>query len=231
MSNRKAIFGFILILIGLVLLLRSLDLVFFDFGDMVRIAIPLAVIGFGVWLLLRKKHKETVREQSTYDYSRYSNPPDPGPGSPPPFQSAMSGDGAQVSEAGQTMGTEQGIRTRYNKTFGDMYIDCNGVNMENVEVSCSFGDTEIKVHGGSFENGLNRLIVSGFLGDVRVMVPPDLAVMAHVTSTAGDVEMLGRRASGFGNNIDGQTATYQTAEKKLFIAINTFLGDVKILQV
>jgi lia operon protein LiaF len=87
------------------------------------------------------------------------------------------------------------------------------------------------VHGGILTNGLNRLIVSGFLGDIRVMVPPDLALMAHVTSTGGDVEVLGRRNSGFGNNLDSQTVNYQTADKKLFIAINTFLGDVKIIQV
>lgn len=215
-----------MILVGLLLLLRSLDLFYFDFDDVIRIFIPLFVIGLGIWLLLRKKHQETVSEQTEYDYAKYS-----GPQQPPPFQSAASATDAQFTTAGETTGTGPGLRTRYNKTFGDMYIDCTGVNMENVEVSCSFGDTEIKVHGGILEDGLNRLIISGFLGDIRVMVPADLAVMAHVTSTAGDVEMLGRRASGFGNNIDGQTANYQTADKKLFIAINTFLGDVKILLV
>ena len=225
MSNRKAIFGLILILLGLLLLLKSLDLVFFDFGDIIRIVIPLGIIGLGLWLLMRKRHKETVEEQATYDYTRYGGSPDSAQATADP------GAFAQTSEPGQSVGVGQGLRTRYNKTFGDMFIDCTGVNMENVEVSCSFGDTEVKVHGGVFENGLNRLIISGFLGDIRVMVPHDLAVMAHVTSTGGDVEMLGRRASGFGNNMDGQTANYQTAEKKLFIAINTFLGDVKILQI
>jgi lia operon protein LiaF len=225
MTNRKAIFGFILILLGLLLLLRSLDLVFFDFGDLVRIVIPLAIITIGIWMLLRKKHKETLQEQADYDYAKYSQT------QVPPSPSGMPGVNPQASETGQAFGAGPGLRTRYNKSFGDMFIDCAGVNMENVEVSCSFGDTEIKVHGGILTNGLNRLIVSGFLGDIRVMVPPDLALMAHVTSTGGDVEVLGRRNSGFGNNLDSQTVNYQTADKKLFIAINTFLGDVKIIQV
>lgn len=225
MSNRKAIFGFILILLGLLLLLRSLDLVFFDFGDLVGIVIPLGIITLGVWMLLRKRHKETVEEQAEYDYAKYSPPPDSS------NRSTTFTFTTQTADSAQTSGAGPGLRTRYNKSFGDMFIDCTGVNMENVEVSCSFGDAEIKVHGGILVNGLNRLIVSGFLGDIRVLVPPDLAVMVHVTSTAGDVELLGRRVSGFGNNLDGQTANYPSAEKKLFIAINTFLGDVKVLQV
>ncbi|MEE8577497.1 MAG: cell wall-active antibiotics response protein LiaF, partial [candidate division Zixibacteria bacterium] len=105
------------------------------------------------------------------------------------------------------------------------------VNLQNVEVSSFLGDLFINLRGGKLEPGLNRMIISGFIGDIQVIVPPDVQVRAHVSNFVGDVEVLGKTASGFGNNIESQTAGYAEAESHLFIAVNTFLGDTRIIDV
>jgi lia operon protein LiaF len=109
-----------------------------------------------------------------------------------------------------------------------MFIDCNGVSVQNVEVSAGFGDLEIKLHGVILGEGLNRLIISSFIGDIRIMAPSDMAVFTHCSNFVGDVEVMGKRASGFGNSIDAQTANYQDSDRKLYVACNSFIGDIKI---
>ena len=230
MTNRRAIFGIALVALGLLFLGRTMDLFHFDAGDFFRIIIPLGIIALGFWLIVRKRHKEAMTDEQSFQYT-YSTDP----GNPPNSSRATGSQQSYASGAAQQQAETAGFgatsRTRYAKTFGDMFIDCVGVNMENVEVSSSFGDIEIKVHGAVLSPGLNRLIVSGFLGDIRVLIPANMAVMIHVNSTAGDAEALTKRVSGFGNTIEAQTPDYATAEKKLFIAINTFIGDVRVLQV
>jgi predicted membrane protein len=90
------------------------------------------------------------------------------------------------------------------------------------------GDIEVKLHGSKLAPGLNRMVISGFIGDVRVLAPPGMAVFAQCSSFIGDIELFGQRVSGFGNNIDGQTPDYDEAESKLYIASNSFIGDARI---
>lgn len=237
MTNKRAIFGITLVVLGLLFLGRTMDLFYFDIGDLFRIIIPLGIIALGFWLIVRKRHKEAMIDEQTYEYS-YTTTADSGTNqSAGPSSSRLSQTSSGSSFSGgsnaqaETVGVGSGTRTRYAKTFGDMVIDCTGVNLENVEVSSTFGDLEVRVHGGTLSPGLNRLIISGFLGDIRVQLPQDMAVLIHINSTAGDAEAIGKKVSGFGNTIEAQTPDYGTADRKLFIAINTFIGDVRVLRI
>jgi len=109
-----------------------------------------------------------------------------------------------------------------------MYVDCSGIELQNVEIGNFLGDVEVKLHGGNLAPGLNRMIISGFIGDVRVLVPQGMAVFAQSSNFIGDIEMMGKRSSGFGNSLDAQTANYAEAESKLYIASNHFIGDVQV---
>ena len=112
-----------------------------------------------------------------------------------------------------------------------MFIDMSGVNMQNIEVSMFCGDLEIKLHGCILNEGLNRLIISSFIGDIRIFAPADLAVYAHSSNFVGDIEIFGKHTSGFGNNVDSQTPNYSNSSKKLYIANNSFIGDIKVFAI
>jgi lia operon protein LiaF len=235
MSNKKVIFGLALVAIGVILLGNSLDIFYFDFEDFFRIAIPLGLIFLGAWLIIRRRQRELGEgdqgyAQSNQGYHSSSGQSASGhfagagtPPPPPPPPHSESG-----AESGQYNGTG---RVRYNRSFGDMFIDLNGVTLQNVEVSSMFGDVEIKLHGGILQPGLNRLVISGFLGDIRVLAPTDMPIMTHISSFGGDIHAMGRTSSGFGNRIESQSPNYQSAERRLFIAINTFLGDTRLIQI
>jgi len=244
MNKSTAVIGGFLIFFGLFFLLRSLDLIWFDFGDVIRVMFPLALISAGIWLIGRHKKKtefkagihfhETPSAGSVEKPQTESSDPsnlareqaETGGTAEPPPPPPGSEDSAKRSPAGQPGG-----KLRFNKLLGDMFIDCEGYNLNNVEISAGVGDVEIKVSGGKLSRGLNRMIVSGFIGDIRFFLPKDISFFSHCSNFIGDIEVGGKRASGFGNTVEHRTPDYDKAESKLYIAANNFIGDIKIYQV
>jgi len=228
-----------------------------DAGDIGAMIVPLGLIGLGIWLIARNRRKGTPpgpeQVHSTFDSHSATPPPPPphsaqaetgaesgsqnyfaGPGRGPSQESAeFSQQEAPRSQPhpAQQPGYNGGGKLKYDKFFGDMFIDCNGMDLQNVEASVFIGDIEIKLHGGVLAPGLNRMIISGFIGDVRILVPPDMAVFAQTSNFIGDSDLMGRRSTGFGTTLDAQTPNYGTAEKKLYIASNFFIGDIKVFVV
>ena len=236
MSNRKIFMGLILVLIGFLLLARTLDFYVFSFHDLIGFIFPVLLIGAGLWVLAHRRGQKQSAEagyEAASDSVHVSNQPPPTPKvqvgptpvPPPPGSSTGSARASQSPES-----TSPG-RARYSKFIGDMFIDCNGVDLQNIEIGNFLGDVEVKLHGGKLAPGLNRMIISGFIGDVRVLVPEGMAIFAQSSNFIGDIEMMGRRSSGFGNSLDAQSANYSEAESKLYIASNHFIGDVRVYMV
>ncbi len=93
------------------------------------------------------------------------------------------------------------------------------------------GDTEIKLHGGRLARGLNRMIISGFIGDIRVFIPQGMPYQARCSNVIGDIDAGGQHTGGLSNTIESQSADYDTAELKLYVAANNFIGDIKLFVV
>ena len=242
MSIRKVIFGIALVLIGLLLLGRTTGLFWFSHNGIFSLLLPLLLIGLGIWLVIRKRQQAyeccDINFTVGSDRGKAAGPPPDGKADDPGrFAERQAGDAstAFVGDAGPTVSHAPHIdpmgKIKYSKLLGDMVVDLNGRCLQNVEMSLGIGNIEIKLHGGELSPGLNRVIISGFIGDVRVFVPPDMPFFACCSNFIGDVELTDRRASGFGNNIDFQTADYASAERKLYIAANNFIGDIKVHKV
>jgi predicted membrane protein len=240
--GKKSVGGFILIGIGIVLLLnQTMGIHLFTFFW------PVVFIVLGLWMIYRRTRRDDP----------YRNGPGPNPyATPPPSDGGSIRAEFKVNSTESTaQGSNQcgsasagpsytyhgghapesprmvGSKVKYSKFIGDMYVDCNNTNLQNIEISMFIGDLQVDLRNGKLAPGLNRMIIGGFLGDIIVLVPKDMPVFTHCSGFIGDVDLLGRRTSGFGNNVDGQTQGYDTAEAKLYIAINSFIGDLRVYPV
>ncbi len=246
MNKKKVIFGFVLIVLGLFIWLNSIDAIDISPGDVGSLMVPFGLIGLGVWMIARKRKtpeftadpsyqydfqktqpSATPEQAESTDYSDISSGPTPPPPPPPGGPQAP----PQSERTAERPGYSGSGKVKYDKFIGDMYIDCNNTDLQNMEVSVFISDLEIKLHGGRLAPGLNRLIISGFIGDVRILIPPDMAVFVQSSNFIGDSELMGQRFSGFGNTVSNQTANYATAQSKLYIASNFFIGDIHIYTV
>lgn len=244
MNKKIPIFGLLLVVFGMLFLLNTFDIVYFTFSDMLRFMLPVLLIALGFWLIIRKKREEQ-RYHSESNYQHYGarqeftgTSADTGPSMktgfdaappPPPYPP-----GGQTDRSGQRVSASPEMepgRIKYSKVLGDIYVDCQGINLQNIVVSMGVGDIELKLHGGILEPGLNRMIVTGFVGDIRILIPKDMPVFVHSSCLVGDIHLFGNTTSGFSNDLDGQTAGYNSSENKLYIAINHFIGDIKVYNV
>jgi hypothetical protein len=241
MSGRKIAFGVILILLGMFFLGRTMSIFLFGFVDLVRFILPFALVGIGIWLIVRKRrqtfegcdiHVHVDSDGSSRTTTRAFSSEDPGRFADRQADAAASGfvgdAGPRVSEAPRT---ETPGKLKYSKLLGDMLINLNGRSLVSVEMSSGIGDVEVRLHGAQLGPGLNRMVISGFIGDIRVFVPMDMPFFASCSNFIGDLELTDRRTSGFGNNIDFQTDDYSSAECKLYIAAHNFIGDIKVHKV
>lgn len=230
MDKKTSIFGLILVVLGFLLLLSRFEIHLFQF------MLPLALIILGIWLIWRKKHRDsaelpppngvyTANSPAGPNAGAGTVPSTPGYGVPPPPPPPGVGYGPAAHPH------VEGSKIKYSKFLGDMFIECQNISLQNVEVSMFAGDLQINLRGGKLAPGLNRMIVSGFIGDVMIFVPQGLAVFVHCSGFVGDLDVLGRRSSGFGNTLDAQTAEYDGSESKLYIAVNNFVGDVRVYSI
>lgn len=231
MTRSSTIWGGILVLFGFLLLLNSLRINLFS------LVVPVALMALGAWIVYRKSRPdEPNRSHANYSYNANQGVY---------TATVTSREGttrasATVHPTGETADRDKrtneearifGDKVKYSKFLGDMFINCENVNLQNVEISIFVGDLEINLAGGKLQPGLNRMIVSGFLGDCLVLIPRDMSAHVHCSGFIGDVELLGKRSSGFGNTIDSQTPDYDAATSKLYIAVNNFIGDIRVFRV
>ena len=237
MSGRKIIVGLLLVAFGVLLLSRTMGFWDFTVSELAGFMVPISLIALGLWILARTRSREQAAqaEQAPLPPPDYGIPQpirphdSPRRTSPPPVSArpgATGGGESTRTSATPDAGTTG--KTRYSKFIGDRFIDCSGMDLQSLEVSSFLGDVEIKLHGGRLAPGLNRMIVSGFIGDVRILVPEGMAVSAQSSNFIGDIEMMGRRSSGIGNSLDAQTKDYADSPSRLFIASNHFIGDVRV---
>jgi predicted membrane protein len=231
MSRNSTIWGGILILLGFLLLLNTLRINLFHF------VVPVALMVLGAWIVYRKtRTDEPNKKDARYTYNAEQG-----------VYTATVTSAEGTTRASATVHTERpssdqgnraneeakvfGDKVKYSKFLGDMFINCENINIQNVEISIFIGDMEINLAGGKLQSGLNRMIVSGFLGDCLVLIPKDMPVHVHCSGFIGDIELLGKRGSGFGNTMDSQTPEYDAAPSKLYIAVNNFIGDIRVFRV
>jgi len=244
MSKRTLIIGVILIFVGILMLGATLDLYYLSPGEVVRFVIPFFFIIGGLALIVKKRRREKSSDPMLE--VNLAPPPPERPQSASSQQSTQastrqndtSASGThssghytyQTEHAAQSPNMQMPGRVKYAKQLGDIYVDLNNVPASNVEVSNIIGDSEISLFGAKLSSGLNRLVVSGFVGDIRVQMPKSMAIFVHCSSFVGDIGVAGRSSSGFGNTIDWRSENYDSAETKLYIAVNNFVGDIRINQ-
>lgn len=245
LEGKRLYVGLTMMVVGLLLLGRSTGLFGFGLGGLIHFVLPYGFIVLGVWMIIRKRKAENrlhnqMQSEFPCDDSRAGGDTTTQASAADPNSFARSqAEGTTPSDDSPAGGKRtfahphsgNGRRIKYAKYLGDMAISFDNINIENVEVTMGVGDIEARLQGCKLSKGLNRIIISGFFGDVRIMIPKDVEYFVHASGFFGDIELGGQRTSGFGNTLEYQTDGYEAAESKVYIAISAFLSDIRVFQV
>lgn len=246
LKGKQLYVGLTMMVVGLLLLGRSTGFFGFGLGGLIHFLLPYGFIVLGIWMIIRKrKAEDRLYDQMQSDISCGNTPAgssattQDGAAADPNEFARSQAEGATRSEGPPAGGQKSfaqpqsgnGHQIKYTKYLGDMAISFDNICIENVEVTVGLGDIEARLQGCKLHKGLNRICISGFFGDIRVMIPKDVEYFVHASGFFGDIELGGQRTSGFGNTLEYQSNGYEAAESKVYIAVSTFLSDIRVFQV
>ena len=117
--------------------------------------------------------------------------------------------------------------------IGDLHLGQDHWEVRPKNVSHFIGDTIIDLTRAHIPYGETKLNVSAFIGDVKVFVPSDIDLEISVSSSSfiGDIEVFDRSESGMLRSMRYEPAEYGSAEKRIRLIVNMFIGDVSIKRV
>ncbi|WP_409344887.1 cell wall-active antibiotics response protein LiaF [Paenibacillus sp. MBLB4367] len=117
--------------------------------------------------------------------------------------------------------------------IGDVHLGVDYWELKPTQVSHFIGDTIIDLTKASIPYGETNIVISAFIGDVKVFVPNDAQVEVRVSTSAfiGDLNVLDRYEGGLFKSVQLETPFYADADKKIFINVSSFIGDVSVKKI
>lgn len=117
--------------------------------------------------------------------------------------------------------------------IGDLYMGQEVFSLKPMNISAFIGDTVIDLTKAQIPYGETKIVISNFIGDVKVFVPEDMDLGVTVTTNSfiGDMSLLNQKRGGFLSSAQAETAHYREASKKIRIIVSVFIGDVKVNKV
>ncbi|WP_340016405.1 cell wall-active antibiotics response protein LiaF [Paenibacillus sp. FSL K6-1318] len=117
--------------------------------------------------------------------------------------------------------------------IGDLYMGQEVFSLKPMNISAFIGDTVIDLTKAQIPYGETKIVISSFIGDVKVFVPEDMDLGVTVTTNSfiGDMSLLNQKRGGFLSSAQAETAHYREASKKVRIIVSVFIGDVKVNKV
>ncbi len=114
--------------------------------------------------------------------------------------------------------------------FGDYRPDLSGKEIRRESFSHGLGSVVLDLTRATIPDGQNSMRASHGLGDLRVIVPRDLAVSVKASAGMGEVRVFGERADGIAPHLEFRSDDYATTTRRLDIEASAGLGDVRVLR-
>jgi len=112
--------------------------------------------------------------------------------------------------------------------FGDVKRSGNWV-VTDEEFWLLFGDTKLDFTQAQLPVGETTIRINGFIGDVDVVVPPDVGVAVSASGFIVDVRTPTDKIDRFLSLAGTTSPNYATAERKLHLNTIFFIGDIDVL--
>lgn len=241
----------ILLLIGGYFLGSNLGYILFNPGDFFKYFFPFALIIGGICLIFRPRNSHHRRREEFPPPPPPMNPPTP-PAFHPEMESPLDSifgslekkEAEKEAKPGQErpkqerpkydhyydMGGAKGEVINKSGFIGDVHLGQDYFQLKPMNISHFIGDTIIDLTKAQIPYGETKIIVSSFMGDVKVFIPEDMDIGIMATSSAfiGDLKVLKQKQGGFMTSVSAESPYYLEASKKIKLVVSVFIGDVKV---
>ena len=221
---RNLYWGFILIIIGILLLLDNLGVA--DFGDMIHDYWPVILVVWGLGILLRRRSVSTAPSPAGYPQGG-SEQIGSQQGVSPGAESQQPGSSQSRASAGGPNQSESEL-IHQSSAFGDISVNVTSPHFRGGSVSTVFGGSNLDLSAAGIAEGEHELRIHGVFGDSRLVLPKDAAVAISASSVFGDLFILGQRKGGISTEIQHVTPSYPLASNRLKVTITRIFGSIRV---
>lgn len=129
---------------------------------------------------------------------------------------------------------EKDINFEWNKgekrkhLIGDLNIGNEPWQLEDMQIWMGVGDTDVNLSKAIIPEGETVLEVSGWIGDITILVPQDMDIKANVDLRLGEVTLFSHQQSGSGRYLSYKSVDYETAKKRVNLRVSLAIGEVTV---
>ena len=199
-SRGRKFWGLILVSLGALLLPDQMNLL--DFGEFLSRFWPLIFIFIGARMILSRSSR-TAQETTVI----------------PPAATTWQ------SPGGTPYLTDVITENRF---IGDVDFRLQSEDFRGGTVTTFIGDFNIDLSQVAIKHGDRYLTLSGFIGDVMLVLPKNLPYKIQANAFVGDFKVFGRKDDGVGLNKVYKSMDFDTASARLHVRISYFIGDLTV---
>ncbi|WP_062109043.1 cell wall-active antibiotics response protein LiaF [Bacillus niameyensis] len=108
----------------------------------------------------------------------------------------------------------------------------NGVyEWDDINIQCGFGDTIIDLSMTMLPHGENVVLVRSFIGNIKILVPFDAAVVVNHSSISGKMKIFDEEMELFNSNIIYAPDSAQESIRTIKIMTNVMIGDIEVKRI
>jgi lia operon protein LiaF len=199
-SRGRKFWGLTLVALGALLLLDQMNLL--DFGELLSRFWPLIFIIIGARMILSRSSR--AAQETTVI---------------PPAATTWQ------SPAGTPYLTDAITENRF---IGDVDFRLQSEDFRGGTVTTFIGDFNIDLSNVAIKHGDRYLTLSGFIGDVMLVLPKNLPYKIQANAFVGDFKVFGRKDEGVGLNKVYKSIDFDAATARLHVRISYFIGDLTV---
>lgn len=117
-----------------------------------------------------------------------------------------------------------------DRIIGDVRLGGPGTTARSTNVLALVGDVNVDLRQAVIPEGETTIRVRTLIGDVDVILPPDVACAAGASVIVGELRVLDQRRDGFLLDLAAQSPDYATATRRIRIEAEMFIGDTLIVR-
>lgn len=120
---------------------------------------------------------------------------------------------------------------RTRRLLGELHIGHSPWVLRDLDLWNGMGDIRVNLATAHVEDGTYTIDISEWMGDIRILVPEDLAVFVEASVSLGDLNVLGESHSGAGCSATVEDPNWATARQRCHIRADLTIGDIKVVRV
>jgi predicted membrane protein len=118
--------------------------------------------------------------------------------------------------------------TSSNSQFVGDIVRSGEWSVTNEEFRLFVGDVRLDMTRAQFPLGETVIRLNGFVYDADVTVPDNVGVAISANGFVVDTKLGAQHSENFLSGVQLATANYATAERKLRVVMNSFVGDIRV---